>query len=132
MTYQLSCPKKTSLNPPSLAATTKMYAGYNHKSYIVSFYKFKLTQTTPNYLQNRNLFSNHYLESLIKDDQVWNETDAFNRTKEIYNTRKGSWKNKDESRLEDFLIKPMLKEVLGHYFIPQALHVLGMEVLSGG
>ena len=81
-----------------------------------------MTQITLNYLQNRNLFSNHYLESLIQDDPLWNEdvTDAFNQAKKIYNTRKGSWKNINESMLEDFLIKPILKKVLGHYVIPQA------------
>jgi len=81
-----------------------------------------LTRTTLNYLQNRNLFSNHYLESLIVDEPVWQEdvTEAFNRVKEIYNSRKDSWRNMDESMLEQFLIKPILEQVLGHHYIPQA------------
>ena len=81
-----------------------------------------MTQTTLNYLQNRNLFSNHYLESLIVDEPVWQEdvTEAFNRIKEIYHSRKDAWRNMDESMLEQFLIKPILEEVLGHHFIPQA------------
>jgi len=82
----------------------------------------KLAQTTPNYLQNRNLFSNHYLGSLIKDIPEWNEDvdQAFARAKEIYDRRRDSWKNLDESMLEQFLIKPILEEVLGHHYIPQA------------
>ena len=82
----------------------------------------KLAQTTLNHLQNRNLFSNHYLGSLIKDSPEWNEDvgQAFARAKEIYDRRRDSWKNLDESMLEQFLIKPILEEVLGHYYIPQA------------
>jgi type I restriction-modification system DNA methylase subunit len=82
----------------------------------------KLAQTTLNHLQNRNLFSNHYLESLIKDSSEWNEDvgQAFVRAKEIYNRRRDSWKNLDESMLEQFLIKPILEEVLEHHYIPQA------------
>ena len=82
----------------------------------------KLAQTTLNYLQNRNLFSNHYLESLIKDSPEWNEdvSQAFAQAKEIYDSRRDSWKNLDESMLEQFLIKPILEEVLGHHYIPQA------------
>ena len=81
-----------------------------------------MTQTTLNYLQNRNLFSNHYLDSLIIDEPVWHEdvTEAFKQANEIYSSRKDSWKNLDESMLEQFLIKPILEEVLGHYYIPQA------------
>lgn len=82
----------------------------------------KLVQLTLNYLQNRNLFSNHYLESLIKDSPEWNEdvSQAFARAKEIYDSRRDSWKNLDESMLEQFLIKLILEEVLGHHYIPQA------------
>ena len=81
-----------------------------------------MVQTTLTCLQNRNLFSNHYLESLIKVDPVWEEdvTEAFNQAKEIYNSRKESWKNMDEPMLEKFMVMPILEEVLGHYFIPQA------------
>ncbi|MFZ2410590.1 MAG: hypothetical protein WAW23_03370, partial [Candidatus Methanoperedens sp.] len=81
-----------------------------------------MAQTTLNYLQNRNLFSTYYLESLINDNPEWKEdvTDAFNRAKKLYESRKGSWNRMDESMLEEFLIKPLLKEVLGHHFAPQA------------
>ncbi len=80
-----------------------------------------MAQTTLNYLQNRNLFSTYYLESLINDNPEWNEdvTDAFNRAKKIYNSRT-EWNRMGESMLEEFLIRPILKNVLGHYFIPQA------------
>ena len=59
-----------------------------------------MAQTTLNYLQNRNLFSNHYLETLIKEKPEWN--------------RMG------ESMLEEFMIRPILNKVLGHHFVPQA------------
>jgi len=61
----------------------------------------KLAQTTLNHLQNRNLFSNHYLGLLIKDSPEWNEDvgQAFARAKEIYDSRRDSWKNLDESML---------------------------------
>jgi hypothetical protein len=74
----------------------------------------ELAQTTLNYLHNRNLFSNHYLESLIKDSPEWNNDvgQAFARAKEIYDRRRDSWKNLDESMLEQFLIKPILEDVL--------------------
>ncbi len=80
-----------------------------------------MSQTTLNYLQNRNLFSTHYLESLIKENPEWNEdvTDTFNRAKKIYESRKESWNRMDESMLEEFLIRPILKNVLGHYYVPQ-------------
>jgi len=63
----------------------------------------KLAQLTLNYLQNQNLFSNHYLESLIKDSPEWNEDvgQAFARAREIYDSRRDSWKNLDESMLEN-------------------------------
>jgi type I restriction-modification system DNA methylase subunit len=81
-----------------------------------------LAQTTLNYLNNRNLFSTHYLESLIKENPEWKEdvTDAFNRAKKLFNSRKESWSRMDESMLEMFLIRPILREVLGHHFVPQA------------
>ncbi len=88
-----------------------------------------MAQTTLNYLQNRNLFSTYYLESLIKENPEWNEdvTDAFNRAKKLYDSRKESWNRMDESMLEEFLIKPLLKEVLGHHFAPQAKVELGAK-----
>lgn len=80
-----------------------------------------MAQTTLNYLQNRNLFSTHYLESLIYGNPEWNEDvkNAFNQAKKLYDSRK-SWSHMDESMLEEFLIRPLLKQVLGHHFIPQA------------
>jgi sulfur relay (sulfurtransferase) DsrC/TusE family protein len=56
----------------------------------------KLAQTT----------LNHYLGSLIKDSPEWNEdvSQAFARAKEIYERRRDSWKNIDESMLEQFLM----------------------------
>ncbi len=80
-----------------------------------------MAQTTLNYLYNRNLFSNHYLESLVKENPEWKEdvTDAFDRAKKIYNSRT-EWNRMGESMLEEFLIRPILKNVLGHHFVPQA------------
>ncbi len=81
-----------------------------------------MAQTTLNYLNNRNLFSTHYLESLVKENPEWNEdvTDAFNLAKKLFNSRKESWNRMDESMLEMFLIRPILKDALGHHFVPQA------------
>ena len=64
-----------------------------------------MAQTTLNYLQNRNLFSNHYLETLVKEKPEWKEevTDAFNRAKKIYNSRT-EWNRMGESMLEEFLM----------------------------
>lgn len=81
-----------------------------------------MVQTTLTCWQNRNLFSKHYLESSIKNKPIWREdvTEAFDRAKDIYNSRKKSWKNMDEFMLDRFLITPILEKVLGHYIIPQA------------
>ncbi|MBU4075506.1 MAG: N-6 DNA methylase, partial [Euryarchaeota archaeon] len=86
-----------------------------------------MAQTTLNYLNNRNLFSTHYLESLVKENPEWKEdvTDAFNRAKKLFNSRKESWSRMDESMLEMFLIRPILKDALGHHFVPQAKVELG-------
>lgn len=86
-----------------------------------------MAQTTLNYLNNRNLFSTHYLESLVKENPEWKEdiTDAFNQAKKLYNSRKESWSRMDESMLEMFLIRPILKEALGYHFVPQAKVELG-------
>lgn len=86
-----------------------------------------MAQTTLNYLNNMNLFSNHYLESLVKENPEWKEDimDAFNRAKKLFNSRKERWNRMDESMLEEFLIRPILKEALGHHFVLQAKVELG-------
>jgi len=58
---------------------------------------------------------------LVKENQEWKEevTDAFNRAKKIYNSRT-EWNRMGESMLEEFLIRPIFKNVLGHHFVPQA------------
>jgi hypothetical protein len=80
-----------------------------------------MTQEAKNVVNNRNLFSNHYLDLLVKDNPEWEEdvTEAFNRAKKIYNRRR-DWNRMDEAMLEEFQIRPILKDVLGHHFIPQA------------
>ncbi len=59
---------------------------------------------------------------LVKENPEWEEdvTEAFNRAKKLYDSRKESWSRMDESMLEEFLIRPFLKDVLGHHFVPQA------------
>ncbi len=81
-----------------------------------------MTQLTLTAVNNKNLFSNHYLESLINENPEWKEdvTEAFAQTKKIYDSRKGSWERIGEAMLEEFLIRPILGKVLGHYFVPQA------------
>ena len=86
-----------------------------------------MAQTTLNYPNNRNLFSTNYLESLVKENPEWKEdvTDAFNRVKKVYISRKENWNRMDESMLEMFLIRPILIDALGHRFVPQAKVELG-------
>ena len=86
--------------------------------------KFNGVLIGPDYTQlsaKSKSFSNHYLETLVKEKPEWKEdvTDAFNRAKNIYNSRT-EWNRQGESILEEFLIRPILKNVLGHHFIPQA------------
>ncbi|MEI6103765.1 MAG: N-6 DNA methylase [Methanothrix sp.] len=78
--------------------------------------------------RNSNLFSNHYLESLVKDNPEWREAEpeeAFARIKELYERKARVLENYNESQLEENFIRPVLR-ILGHYFGVQG-KVLGKD-----
>jgi len=78
--------------------------------------------------KNSNLFSNHYLEKLVKDNPEWREAEpeeAFARIKEFYDRKARVLENYNESQLEENFIRPMLR-ILGHYFGVQG-KVLGKD-----
>jgi hypothetical protein len=61
--------------------------------------------------KNSNLFSNHYLEKLIKESPEWQEeaglAEAFARIKELYLRNARVLENYNESQLEENFIRPM-------------------------
>ena len=68
--------------------------------------------------KNSNLFSNHYLESLVKDSAQWREADAapaFAAINDLYLRKLRVLENYNESQLEENFIRPVLR-ILGHYF----------------
>ncbi|TFH51595.1 MAG: class I SAM-dependent DNA methyltransferase, partial [Methanothrix sp.] len=78
--------------------------------------------------RNSNLFSNHYLERLVKDCAQWQEAEpeeAFAQIKELYERKARVLENYNESQLEENFIRPMLR-ILGHYFGVQG-KVLGKD-----
>ncbi len=73
-------------------------------------------QTRP--FRNSNLFSNHYLEKLVKDRPEWRETQpeqAFVAINDLYLRKLRVLENYNESQLEENFIRPVLR-ILGHYF----------------
>ena len=79
--------------------------------------------------KNSNLFSNHYLEKLVKDSPEWRQeaglAEAFTKIKELYEHKARVLENYNESQLEENFIRPMLR-LLGHYFGVQG-KVLGKD-----
>ena len=78
--------------------------------------------------KNSNLFSNHYLESLVKDSAQWREADAapaFAAINDLYLRKLRVLENYNESQLEENFIRPVLR-ILGHYFGVQG-KVLGKD-----
>ena len=62
--------------------------------------------------KNSNLFSNHYLEKLIKDSPEWREAEpeqAFFKIKELYERKARVLENYNESQLEENFIRPVLR-----------------------
>ncbi len=63
--------------------------------------------------KNSNLFSNHYLEKLVKDSPEWREeaglAEAFARIKELYLRKARVLENYNESQLEENFIRPVLR-----------------------
>ncbi|MCX6677623.1 MAG: N-6 DNA methylase [Methanothrix sp.] len=80
--------------------------------------------------RNSNLFSNHYLESLVMDSAQWREADAdaapaFSAINDLYLRKMRVLENYNESQLEENFIRPVLR-ILGHYFGVQG-KVLGKD-----
>ena len=79
--------------------------------------------------KNSNLFSNHYLEKLIKGSPEWRQeaglAEAFAGIKELYEKKARVLENYNESQLEENFIRPVLR-LLGHYFGVQG-KVLGKD-----
>ncbi|HUS75119.1 MAG TPA: hypothetical protein VMY43_03840, partial [Methanothrix sp.] len=78
--------------------------------------------------KNSNLFSNHYLEKLVKDSQQWREAQpeqAFAQINELFQRKARVLENYNESQLEENFIRPVLR-ILGHHFGVQG-KVLGKD-----
>jgi hypothetical protein len=62
--------------------------------------------------KNSNLFSNHYLEKLIKDSPEWREAEpgqAFAGIKDLYEKKARVLENYNESQLEENFIRQVLR-----------------------
>jgi hypothetical protein len=68
--------------------------------------------------KNSNLFSNHYLEKLVKDGPEWRQeadlAEAFAKIKELYEHKARVLENYNESLPEENFIRPVLR-LLGHF-----------------
>jgi type I restriction-modification system DNA methylase subunit len=68
--------------------------------------------------RNSNLFSNHYLEKLVKESPQWRKAEpeeAFASINELFQRKARALENYNESQLEENFIRPVLR-ILGHYF----------------
>ncbi|MDO9537629.1 MAG: N-6 DNA methylase, partial [Thermoplasmata archaeon] len=69
---------------------------------------------------NRNLFSNHYLEHLISKTPEWGLDDhekAFDEIKKIYEINKTKVKDAQESQLEEFFLRKIFDIINPHYIV---------------
>ena len=69
-------------------------------------------QTKLNYINNRELFSNHFIFERLPKESLWLSEieDKFEQIKKLYNST--SFTNRNEAQLEEELIKPLIK-ILG-------------------
>jgi type I restriction-modification system DNA methylase subunit len=80
-------------------------------------------QTPKRPFNNRNLFSNHYLENQIKDAPEWGRSDheaAFGKIKKIYQRESAFVGNLSESQLEDRLFRSLFAVILPSYEVQGA------------
>jgi hypothetical protein len=80
-------------------------------------------QTPKRPFNNRNLFSNHYLENQIKDAPEWGRSDheaAFGKIKKIYERESAFVGNLSESQLEDRLFRSLFAVILPSYEVQGA------------
>lgn len=72
------------------------------------------TDTTPEYITNRDLFSNHYLISKLPETDVWESVDdeeleeVYEEILELYERRRNSVDQYNESMLEQRFVRPIL------------------------
>lgn len=82
-----------------------------------------MVQLSLDFLRNSNLFSTHYLESLIQQNPEWAEDyvvkESFDTIGKVYEHRKDQLPGLPEAQLEEYFIKPVLK-ALGHHYGVQA------------
>ena len=82
-----------------------------------------MVQLSIDFLRNSNLFSTHYLESLIQQNPEWKDDyavkEGFDTISKIYKHRKDQLPGLPEAQLEEYFIKPILK-ALGHHYGVQA------------
>lgn len=76
-------------------------------------------QTSFFHYNNKNLFSNYYLDNYVKRYPEWKEDEKiksiFEKVKQIYSRNKSLLTKYNEAQLEKHYIQPIMK-VLGHYF----------------
>ena len=66
-------------------------------------------------VNNQNLFSNHYLKNLIRNNDEWRSNDhetVFDEIKKIYNAEKPFLENLNESQLEERFFRRIFKIML--------------------
>jgi len=75
---------------------------------------------------NKNLFSNYYLDNYLKKYPEWKEEEKlksiFEKVKQFYSKNKSLLTSYNEAQLEKYFIQPILK-ILGHFFeVQEATH----------
>lgn len=83
--------------------------------------------TTPEYITNRDLFSNRYLISNLHETDVWQSVDdeeleeVYEEVLELYDRRKDSVDQYNESMLEQRFIRPILDILDVDYGVEEAV-----------
>lgn len=69
-------------------------------------------------IDNKNIFSNYYLDTLIKNNTEWTKDDhkaAFSEMKKLYDTEKNFLSDLKERQLEERFFEPIFK-ILNHTY----------------
>ena len=78
-----------------------------------------MVETTLWYVENKGLFSNHYLENQLLMLDEWKEPnnieEVFSKIKALYQNKQSLFPNANESQLREEFLNPVLK-YLGHYY----------------
>jgi len=86
-----------------------------------------LAQTTLIRYNNKNLFSNYYLDNKVKTSAEWTKNDhiaAFSEIKKLYNEERKSFENFNEAQLIKHFLDPIFKILL---FEPETEEAAGSE-----